>query len=52
MVGAAAEDKVEISDWQIRDEVMTLIVAGQETSAILLAWAISFIARNPSIQGR
>ena len=31
---------------QLRDEVMTLIVAGQETSAIVLSWAAAFVAQN------
>ena len=32
---------------QLRDELMTLLVAGQETSAILLTWACSLLAQHP-----
>lgn len=36
----------------LRDELMTLLVAGQETSAILLAWACAFLAHYPEKQER
>ena len=36
----------------LRDELMTLLVAGQETSAILLAWACAFLAHHPEKQDR
>ena len=29
---------------------MTLLVAGQETSAVLLAWATAFLAHVPQVQ--
>lgn len=31
---------------------MTLLVAGQETSAILLGWACAFLAQHPEAQQR
>ena len=36
----------------LRDELMTLLVAGQETSAILLGWACAFLADHPDVQQR
>ena len=36
-----------MSDTQLRDELMTLLVAGQETSAILLTWACALLAQHP-----
>jgi cytochrome P450 len=39
-----------MSDVQLRDELMTLLVAGQETSAILLTWACSLLAQHPDAQ--
>ena len=36
----------------LRDELMTLLVAGQETSAILLGWACAFLAQHPEVQMR
>ncbi len=39
-----------ISDEQLRDEVMTLFLAGHETTAIALSWACYLIAQNPDIE--
>lgn len=36
-----------LSDLQVRDEVMTTLVAGHETTAAALAWAIWLLATNP-----
>ncbi|KAL6746717.1 cytochrome P450 [Haematococcus lacustris] len=47
---AADEDGSGMSDTALRDELMTLLVAGQETSAILLAWAAALLAHNPDQQ--
>jgi cytochrome P450 len=37
-----------MDDVSLRDELMTLMVAGQETSAILLSWCCVNVASNPS----
>ena len=42
----------KMSRKQLRDEVMTLIVAGQETSAIVLSWAVAFVAKDESFGER
>lgn len=34
----------------LRDQLMTLLVAGQETSAILLGWTTAFLAHHPHVQ--
>jgi cytochrome P450 len=39
-----------MSDTQLRDEVMTLFLAGHETTAIVLSWACYLIALNPQIE--
>jgi cytochrome P450 len=39
-----------LSDQALRDEAMTLLVAGQETSAILLSWAAALLAHHPAVQ--
>ncbi len=39
-----------MSDLSLRDELMTLLVAGQETSAILLGWAAALLAHHPEVQ--
>ena len=38
-----------MDDASLRDELMTLMVAGQETSAILLSWCCAFLAEHPSV---
>jgi cytochrome P450 len=39
-----------MSDAQLRDELMTLFLAGHETTAIALSWACYLIAQNPGIE--
>ncbi|MGH3969048.1 MAG: cytochrome P450 [Mycobacterium sp.] len=41
-----------MSDVEIRDELMTLLVAGHETTATALAWAVERLARHPHHQAR
>ncbi len=39
-----------MSDAQLRDEVMTLFLAGHETTAIALSWACYLVSQNPDIE--
>jgi cytochrome P450 len=39
-----------MSNAPLRDEVMTLFLAGHETTAIALSWACLLIAQNPDIE--
>jgi cytochrome P450 len=41
-----------MNDAQLRDEVMTLFLAGHETTAIALSWAFFLIAENPCVEAR
>jgi cytochrome P450 len=41
-----------LSDAQLRDEVMTLLVAGHETTATALAWAFERLVRTPDAMER
>ncbi|HTL33276.1 MAG TPA: cytochrome P450 [Kofleriaceae bacterium] len=43
------EDGTGLSDKQIRDEVMTLLLAGHETTANTLTWTWYELARNPDV---
>lgn len=47
---ARDEEGTGMTDMALRDELMTLLVAGQETSAILLAWAAALLAHHPTAQ--
>lgn len=46
------EDDRAISDRQIRDQVMTLLVAGHESTALTLTWTFYLISRYPLIERR
>jgi cytochrome P450 len=41
-----------LSERQLRDEVMTLILAGHETTAVALTWTLYLVAGDPRIQVR
>jgi cytochrome P450 len=49
-----ARDDVEhpIDDKQLRDEVITMFLAGHETSAVALGWTLWLLARHPEIRAR
>lgn len=46
------ENNEGLSMQSLRDQLMTLLVAGQETSAILLGWTTAFLAHYPEIQAQ
>lgn len=43
-------DQRGMTDRQVRDEVMTLLVAGHETTANLLTWAFYLLAQHPHVE--
>jgi cytochrome P450 len=45
-------DGGRMSDVQLRDEVMTLLLAGHETTANALCWTFYLLARNPEAEAR
>jgi cytochrome P450 len=47
LLQARYEDGHAMSDQELRDELMTLLVAGHETPATALAWAIERLVRHP-----
>jgi cytochrome P450 len=40
----------ELTDRQVRDEVMTLLLAGHETTAMALTWALAAIDQAPAVR--
>lgn len=52
LLGAVDENGQSMSREALRDELMTLLVAAQETSAILLAWTCAYLAHHPEVQAR
>jgi cytochrome P450 len=48
LVAARHEDGSPMSDAEIRDELLTLLVAGHETTATALSWAVERLVRHPN----
>ena len=48
LLQATHEDGAPMSDVEVRDELMTLLVAGHETTANSLSWAIERLCRHPA----
>ncbi len=48
MLLTAADEAGGLTDAQVRDEVMTLLLAGHETTANALAWTWYELGRNPA----
>jgi cytochrome P450 family 135 len=47
LLQARHEDGSPMSDEELRDELMTLLVAGHETTATALAWGLERLVRHP-----
>lgn len=47
LVTARDEAGDQLTDQQVRDEVMTLLLAGHETTALALSWAVYLLAQHP-----
>ena len=50
LLEARAEDGTGMSDKQLRDECMTLVLAGHETTALALTWALYLLAQHPEVE--
>jgi cytochrome P450 family 135 len=52
LLQARDEDGAPMGDGHLRDELMTLLVAGHETTATALAWAFERLVRHPAAYDR
>lgn len=52
LLRAQDSDGSSMNDQQIRDEVMTMLLAGHETTALALSWAWYLLAKNPEAEAR
>jgi cytochrome P450 len=50
LLAAHDEDGSQLTDRQLRDEVMTIFLAGHETSALTLSWAWYLLAQDPDVE--
>lgn len=44
------DNSSQMSDKQLRDEVMTLVFAGQEALAVVLSWTLILLSQYPQVQ--
>jgi cytochrome P450 len=47
LIGARFEDGEPMDDREVRDQLMTLLIAGHETTATGLAWTFDLLLRHP-----
>ncbi len=52
LVRARDDDGVGLSDEDLRDELVTLVAAGHETTATAISWACDLLAHNPPVARR
>ena len=52
MVCGARRGRDGLSDEQLRDELITLIAAGHETTATAIAWGAELLVENPAVMAR
>ena len=52
LMSAMDEDGTQMTPKQLRDETMTLFLAGHETTAQMLAWTWYLLAENPGAEAR
>ena len=50
LMGALDEDGSQMTPKQLRDETMTLFLAGHETTALTLSWTWFLLAQNPAVE--
>ncbi len=50
LLDAHDEDGGHMTDHQLRDEVMTLFLAGHETTALTLSWTWYLLSKNPGVE--
>jgi cytochrome P450 len=52
LMQARDDDGRPMSDRQLRDEVITLLLAGHETTALALSWTLHLLSHNPDADAR
>ena len=52
LLHARDEDGGRMSDEQLRDELMTIVMAGHETTAIALSWTFYLLGKHPEVESK
>ena len=50
LMAAQDDDGTRMSDRQLRDEVLTFLMAGHETTALALSWAWHLLGQHPEVE--
>jgi cytochrome P450 len=48
----ACDDGAQLTDGELRDDLVTLVTAGHETTATAIAWGCDLLANNPGVARR
>ena len=52
LLAARHEDGRPLEDREVRDAIITILIAGHETTALALSWTLSELARRPAVVDR
>jgi cytochrome P450 len=52
LLAATHEDGTPLEDREVRDALLTILIAGHDTTALALAWALTDIAERPEVVDR
>jgi cytochrome P450 len=52
LLAATHEDGAPLADQEVRDAIITILIAGHDTTALALAWALAEIAPRPEVVER
>jgi cytochrome P450 len=52
LLAARYDDGAPLGDQEVRDALITILIAGHETTALSLSWALTDIAEHPQVAGR
>lgn len=52
LINAEYDDGSKMTDGELRDELLTLLFAGHETTASAMAWALYWLHRHPDIKDK
>lgn len=52
LLDAAHEDGTPLGDREVRDALITILIAGHDTTALALSWALGEIAQHPEVVDR
>src|SRR5436190_1361143 len=52
LLAATHDDGSPLDDREVRDSLITILIAGHETTALALSWALADLAKRPEVQER